>query len=336
MAGLGIRRRVTAAVVHLALSLVGQFDSFARLLGPIMLIVALAIAALFTWSYFDLFAPSLGLRYTTLLWWPLTLAGVWILANLLLNYTLAVLVPPGEPDFSAIAAAAVASDAPRPSQDESTRDTPAAPPAGGVPAVRSGGAAARAERAALVRAGTSSGPKTLGGARPQRPLAPENPNAFTFCHSCDALRPPRAHHCHVCDRCVLKMDHHCPWINNCVGFYNYAFFVKMMAYVWAGCAFTAAVSARAFMDTLPAYIRDRQQQGGISAAPAELAAAAGALGLGSEQQQQPPLDPFLASLGAADRTRIAVCFALSAALGIAVGALLSFHIYLIATNQASA
>lgn len=35
--------------------------------------------------------------------------------------------------------------------------------------------------------------------------APSDPNAFTHCRTCDAFRPPRAHHCHACGRCVLKV-----------------------------------------------------------------------------------------------------------------------------------
>ncbi|KAI9218730.1 DHHC palmitoyltransferase-domain-containing protein [Blastocladiella britannica] len=52
-----------------------------------------------------------------------------------------------------------------------------------------------------------------------------------FCRTCDAYKPPRAHHCSSCNRCVLKMDHHCPWINNCVGYRNYPYFVRFLVYV---------------------------------------------------------------------------------------------------------
>lgn len=59
-----------------------------------MLVVAACIISLFTITYFDVLTPCLGLGPTSILWWPLTAVGVWILVNLVLNYTLAVITPP--------------------------------------------------------------------------------------------------------------------------------------------------------------------------------------------------------------------------------------------------
>ncbi|ORY97517.1 DHHC palmitoyltransferase-domain-containing protein [Syncephalastrum racemosum] len=58
-----------------------------------------------------------------------------------------------------------------------------------------------------------------------------------FCKTCDAYKPPRAHHCRICRRCVLKMDHHCPWINNCVGYNNYSHFFRFIFFVNFACAY---------------------------------------------------------------------------------------------------
>ncbi|KAI8336249.1 DHHC palmitoyltransferase-domain-containing protein [Chlamydoabsidia padenii] len=58
-----------------------------------------------------------------------------------------------------------------------------------------------------------------------------------YCRSCDAYKPPRAHHCRVCRRCILKMDHHCPWINNCVGHGNYPYFFRFILFVSLTCGY---------------------------------------------------------------------------------------------------
>ncbi|KAI5119969.1 hypothetical protein M0805_004348 [Coniferiporia weirii] len=58
---------------------------------------------------------------------------------------------------------------------------------------------------------------------------------MTRCKRCGQMRPERAHHCRICNRCVLKYDHHCPvrllGINQCVGIYNERHFVLFMAYL---------------------------------------------------------------------------------------------------------
>lgn len=60
-----------------------------------MLVLATGIIGLFTVTYFDVLMPALGLSPTSsLLWWPLTAVGIWILVNLVLNYVMAVITPP--------------------------------------------------------------------------------------------------------------------------------------------------------------------------------------------------------------------------------------------------
>ncbi|KAF8869537.1 DHHC palmitoyltransferase-domain-containing protein [Mucidula mucida] len=55
---------------------------------------------------------------------------------------------------------------------------------------------------------------------------------ITVCRKCAQRKPERTHHCRICNRCVLKYDHHCPVrINQCVGLHNERHFVMFMAYL---------------------------------------------------------------------------------------------------------
>uniref|UniRef100_V5ER61 Palmitoyltransferase PFA4 n=1 Tax=Kalmanozyma brasiliensis (strain GHG001) TaxID=1365824 RepID=V5ER61_KALBG len=62
-----------------------------------------------------------------------------------------------------------------------------------------------------------------------------------YCKTCSAYKPPRSHHCKTCNRCVLRMDHHCPWLANCVGFHNYASFLRFLFAVDVTCTFHLAM-----------------------------------------------------------------------------------------------
>lgn len=77
---------------------------------------------------------------------------------------------------------------------------------------------------------------------------------YTWCRTCEIIRPPRASHCRECDQCVLRFDHHCPFVNNCIAQRNYTFFVGFLCSILCSAIFglvvtmwwTAAVSMDEF------------------------------------------------------------------------------------------
>jgi len=117
---------------------------------------------------------------------------------------------------------------------------------------------------------------------------------YDYCNYCRALKPERAHHCTVCDRCTLRMDHHCPWMANCVGHFNYKYFVLFLLYMTVSCFYVAA------MGSLP------QKYGGL---PPKVKA------------------PYFGS------TAVEFSVLLCISVGLAVGAMLVWHLFLIATQQ---
>ncbi|KAH8856209.1 putative palmitoyltransferase ZDHHC24 [Schistosoma japonicum] len=60
---------------------------------------------------------------------------------------------------------------------------------------------------------------------------------WTYCLTCQTLRPPRAHHCFDCSVCILRRDHHCTILGQCIGHANWRYFCNTLLYGMLGCAF---------------------------------------------------------------------------------------------------
>lgn len=65
---------------------------------------------------------------------------------------------------------------------------------------------------------------------------------YSWCRTCEIIRPPRASHCSSCDQCVLRFDHHCPFVNNCIAQRNYHYFVGFLLSILIAAAFGLMVT----------------------------------------------------------------------------------------------
>ncbi|CAI5726315.1 unnamed protein product [Hyaloperonospora brassicae] len=140
----------------------------------------------------------------------------------------------------------------------------------------------------------------------QRGRRPQAENGVSYCRRCRHFRPPRAHHCSVCNRCIAHLDHHCPWVNNCIGRNNYRYFFSFLVWLAVGCYYAA------YMSYLAAYAELEPNQYARMLVLAQVS---------------------LLHVSASKTLQFA--FAISAAAGIAVTILATWHGFLIATAQTS-
>ncbi|CAH0489564.1 unnamed protein product [Peronospora farinosa] len=148
--------------------------------------------------------------------------------------------------------------------------------------------------------------QSLHMAKPRRGYHPSVDDGVSYCRRCRHFRPPRAHHCSVCNRCIAHLDHHCPWVNNCIGRDNYRYFFSFLLWLAVGCCYAACMSYKA------AYTE-----------------------LGREQYARMLVLATVSSLRMSALDTLQFAFAMSAAAGLAVIILATWHAFLIATAQTS-
>ncbi|KAF7456414.1 DHHC zinc finger domain-containing protein [Cryptosporidium felis] len=125
-----------------------------------------------------------------------------------------------------------------------------------------------------------------------------------YCTKCGAFKYPRTHHCSICNRCILNMDHHCPWIGQCVGLYNRKYFILFLTWSFLSCLLISTL-------TIPMLLRIISSISGIK---------------GNEDLI------FYDNITTQGLLFTAV---LSISFAFGTGALFSFHIYLLVTNQST-
>uniref|UniRef100_A0AAV1U4D3 Palmitoyltransferase n=1 Tax=Peronospora matthiolae TaxID=2874970 RepID=A0AAV1U4D3_9STRA len=140
----------------------------------------------------------------------------------------------------------------------------------------------------------------------QRGRRPQAEGGVSYCRRCRHFRPPRAHHCTVCDRCIAHLDHHCPWVNNCIGRNNYRYFFSFLVWLAVGCYYAA------YMSYMVAYAE-----------------------LDANQYARMLVLAQVSSFHVSAPEMLQFAFAISAAAGVAVTILATWHGFLIATAQTS-
>lgn len=66
---------------------------------------------------------------------------------------------------------------------------------------------------------------------------------YSWCHICQCIKPPRAHHCRRCGVCVYNLDHHCVYAGNkCIGEGNVAPFIRFLATLTVGSTVCVVIS----------------------------------------------------------------------------------------------
>lgn len=317
-------------------------EGFVYLLGPVLIILALSIITLITYTFFGILIPMMAKKYELHPYKHLILAAhcnfaVFLLYNILFNYAQCVLQRHTGPQYDRVVrelAEATEFDYPenadelaaykreysnrmilrmrrrkaRADQDTngsvSSGDHSSAVPEG-MTKRRNGSAAATS----LPHRGTAA-------KRPVRGWMFMGPYEWGYCSSSNQPKPPRSHYDHVTRSLVLNLDHYCPWMFNAVGYFNYRYFLNFLIYIVVGMTYGTALMLEPFLlSRSPEYHSQAVYQRRV-------------VKEGLKAERMLPMLPFHE-----EKMLLTLSFMLCAAVGIATLLLGGLHVYLTLTAQ---
>ena len=160
-----------------------------------------------------------------------------------------------------------------------------------------------------------------GGSRPAVAVAAAwmylHPTEWGWCGRTNLPKPPRSHFDYVTGGLVLNMDHYCPWMFNCVGYLNYRHFVSFLLFVVFAMIYVFSMNIGPFYKGSSEDYRIQNNSNKDN--------------FGVDTISYAHLIPFVPTQR--DRSSIGFNVMMSSAVGISVGMLLVFHMYLIFTAQ---
>mmetsp|Transcript_16416 Transcript_16416/g.33841 ORF Transcript_16416/g.33841 Transcript_16416/m.33841 type:complete len:489 (+) Transcript_16416:102-1568(+) len=138
------------------------------------------------------------------------------------------------------------------------------------------------------------------------------PDEWGFCSKTKQAKPPRSHYDNVSKTLVLCLDHYCPWMFNAIGYFNYRYFVNFLVFVFVAMMYGAAITYRPFVNSTGPLYREQLKMFRSK-------------GVWTRIHSYTPIS--------SERMPLSLGFMLCLAVGIAVGCLGGFHMWLVFTGQ---
>jgi palmitoyltransferase len=209
-----------------------MLEGFVYLLGPVLIVLALSIIGLLTYTFFHILLPMLDLKYKDASYRVVILGlhclwVIFVVASILFNYFMCVTTRNVGPHYDKLVRElAEATDFSYPETPEAIalyrRDFEdrmvlrmrrrQARAAQAITDLQSDNNTGVTQRRGAVPTATT--PATTPPPKPLRQWMLMTPYEWGYCGNSNRPKPPRSHYDHVSKALVLNLDHYCPWMFN--------------------------------------------------------------------------------------------------------------------------
>lgn len=296
-------------------------EAFIKLIGPLLILLALSIIGLLCFVYFYVIVPKIRVKHQESPYggWIVAFHTTWVTVlvfNILFNYAYCVCTRnAGTPQYDQVV---------RELAEISDLSYPETPNELQVykrdfedrmvlrMQRRRERAAEQADAAARKASTTSTTAKKIKET-PLRSWMLLGPYEWSYCNNSHQAKPPRSHFDHVSKSLVLNLDHYCPWMFNAIGYFNYRYFVNFLVFVMIGMAYGAVLLLEPFSLSQTSAYREYSRHERM------------------ERSHLPPPTPMMPHRD--EKMYVSLSFMICVAVGVAVSILGGFHIFLTFTAQ---